>query len=77
MEYATLCRKYSVDGFNLVCSLADWDTVRDIRNYYEDGEIGGFLAVSCLFVAQYWRQIVMDRSRRKTQYPELNKKQVT
>jgi len=33
---AAAIKKYNIDGFGLVCSLCDWDTVRDIRNYFTD-----------------------------------------
>lgn len=34
-EHASLSKKYSIDGFAVICSLTDLELVRDIRNYFK------------------------------------------
>lgn len=34
-QHALIIKKYNIDGFNLVCSLTDWDTLKDVKNYFQ------------------------------------------
>jgi len=42
-EHAILVKKHNIDGFSLVCTLSDFDTLRDIRNYFRKEHISAIL----------------------------------
>lgn len=73
-HHAAAIKKYSIDGFNLICSLSDWDTVKDIKNYFQGDEIKLFLEISYLFLAQYYRQFFAEQRRRASSQLEMKKK---
>ncbi len=64
--HANLLKKYNIDGFNLICSLSDLDTLKEIRNYFKDEDIKRIVEASHLFLIQYFRQTILEKLRKKT-----------
>lgn len=65
-SHAQLIKKLNIDGFNLICSLSDWDILRDIRNYFADVDIKTIMEVSFLFMTQYFRQIMLENRKKSS-----------
>ena len=47
-----------------MCSLTDWDTLKDVKNYFQADEIKFFMEISYLFLTQYYRQMVADQMKK-------------
>lgn len=60
-ERVEMIRRWSIDGFSLVCTVASEGANSLIRNYYSDEELNFLRALSTVFVhlyyCQFWEEL--------------------
>lgn len=65
-----MIRKWNIDGFSLVCTVASEGTNSLIRNYYSDEELNFLRSLSTVFVhlyyCQFWEDLQLESDQSTT-----------